>query len=263
MTIAFVLLLGLVVGSFLNVLISRSARGEKLGGRSRCESCHALLNAEELIPIISFFIQKGRCRNCGVLLSWQYPLVEAGTGILYAAAAWYLLPVEKIFSAPLSSDSFLAMGYWLLTAIGISAAIVIFVSDFLYQFIPDGAVLILFVLGLVVAFSRDSILKDTLGALLVSLFFAALWFLSHGRMMGFGDAKLTLATSLILGYPGAISAFLFSFWLGGTAGIILLLLRIKNLQDHLPFGPFILVGSALAFFFSEKFIFQSGLYEFL
>lgn len=258
MVISFALLLGLIIGSFLNVLIRRGAKGEKFNGRSRCESCKHVLSPRELIPLISFFIQKGRCRNCGAALSWQYPLVEAGTGILYATAAWYFFQPELVTSYQLP-----VIGYWLLALVGISAAVVISVSDFLYQLIPDSAVLALFILGLAIAFSRGSILKDGLTALAIAMFFAALWFLSHGHMMGLGDAKLSLATSLILGYPGAISAFLFSFWLGGAAGLILLLLRVKGLKDHLPFGPFILTGSAAAFFLSDSFLLQSGLLEFL
>ena len=246
--------LGLLVGSFLNVVIRRGFKGEPLTGRSHCESCRKTLSPQELIPIISFFIQKGRCRNCDAKISWQYPIVEASTGVLYAIAAWYFLQYF-VSSNPWS----LVLGHGSLVALGLSAAIVIFTSDFLYEIIPDGAVIILFILGVVAGVLRGSLLQDGIAALAIASVFAAFWFFSRGRLMGFGDAKLSLATSLLLGYPVSISALLFSFWLGGLAGAMLLVLRIKKPQDHLPFGPFILMGSAAAFFFSQKFLLYAGI----
>src|SRR3989344_9213859 len=84
----FSFLLGLVVGSFINVVIRRGEKGEKLTGRSHCESCGKMLSFLELIPVLSYLVLRGRCRNCNAPFSLQYPLVELGTGILYATVAW-------------------------------------------------------------------------------------------------------------------------------------------------------------------------------
>jgi len=250
--VAATFLLGLVVGSFLNVVILRGAKGEKFSGRSRCESCGRQLTTLELIPVLSFLIQKARCRSCGTVLSWQYPLVELGTGILYAAGAWYFFGSQPIL-------------FFLLAFAGIAAGVVILVSDFRYQIIPNGAVFILLLVGVAALALRLFQTKsntsvpdlvwnmslDVETALLLAFFLASLWFFSKGAWMGFGDAKLIFATSLIVGFPASIAAFLFSFWLGGIVGIVLLLSRRKTLKSHIPFGPFILLGTVAAYFFAE------------
>ena len=257
----FSFFLGLVIGSFLNVVIRRGARGENFRGRSHCESCGITLSVTELIPVLSFLIQKGRCRYCHAAFSWQYLLVELGTAFSYAMSAWIFLP-----NLPLDKHFFLlATGLFF----GIGAAIVIFVSDIRSQIIPNGAVLTLLILGLFrpiyVMFQTESgtIVPDSVWnigtALVIALFLALLWFFSKGRWMGFGDVKLILATSLILGYPSSVAALLFAFWLGGIIGVILIISRVKTLKEHIPFGPFILVGTVLAYFLPQNFFYITAL----
>ncbi len=243
-------LLGLVVGSFLNVVILRGAAGESLGGRSRCTSCGKVLSVRELIPVVSFVIQKARCRSCGAGLSWQYPLVELATACGYLFAAWLLLPG---LGADLTSVFVLVSAY-----VGIAAVIVIVVADFRFQVIPDGAVVALLAMGVLAGIARHALVRDAAAALVLALFFAALWLVSRGRWMGFGDAKLTLATSLIVGFPASLAAFLFSFWLGGIAAVPLLLFKKRAMQSRIPFGPFIIAGTILAYFFSASFFRLAG-----
>ena len=245
----FSFFLGLVVGSFINVVVRRGERGEKITGRSHCESCGKTLSFLELIPVLSFLFLRGRCRNCNAPFSLQYPLVELGTGVSYALAGWFFLD----FSFDLLS--FLS---WLAVFLGIGAAMIIAVSDIRSHIIPNGAVLALLALGLfrsvyVLSQTKSStfvldLVWDMVAALVIALFLAALWYFSGGRWMGFGDVKLIFVTSLILGFPAAFMAFLLAFWLGGLFGIILIVSRQKTLQSHIPFGPFILVGAALAYF---------------
>lgn len=252
--LGFALLLGLIAGSFLNVVILRGAKKETLGGRSRCPSCNRPLSFRELVPVLSFLLQKGRCRQCGTALSRQYPLVELGTAAAFLAGA-------ALFS-----------GLWtiLLIFIGISSAIVIFVSDLRFQLIPNGPVLILALLGITAvswrvfntsAASADfqRVYYDLGSAAILAGIIGALWLYSQGKWMGLGDAKLIFPTSLILGFPASLSAFLFSFWLGGIAGVLLLAFGQKTLKSRIPFGPFILAGSILAYFFSSKFLAGTGL----
>lgn len=247
--------IGTAVGSFLNVLILRGSKGEKPTGRSRCDACKKTLAAAELIPVISFLVQKGRCRSCGAALSLQYPIVELLTGFAYAAAAAYL-------GLSLAPD-LRSLGMLLASFLAIAAAIVIVVSDIRFFIIPDGAVAALALVGAWASVSRwlevkpsdasffQSTGTDTAAALVFFVFFAALWFLSRGRWMGFGDAKLSFATSLLVGYPASIAAFLFSFWLGGLAGAATLAVNPKNRKRLIPFGPFIIIGTLAAFFFSD------------
>ena len=254
----FSFLLGLVVGSFINVVIRRGEKGEKLTGRSHCESCGKMLSFLELIPVLSYLVLRGRCRNCNAPFSLQYPLVELGTGILYATVAWYLLGSSGNPVSYLETGFPSAVLVLFLAFVALGAAIVIFVSDIRSHIIPNGAVLTLLVLGffrLVYVMSQTKsstivldLVWDTGAALAIALFLAALWHFSGGRWMGFGDVKLIFATSLILGFPAAFVAFLLAFWLGGLLGIILIVSRQKTLQGHIPFGPFILAGAVLTYF---------------
>lgn len=280
----FGFLLGLAVGSFLNVVILRGAREENVTGRSRCESCGKVLAWHELIPLLSFAFQIGRCRTCGAALSWQYPLVEFVTGVLFAASALYffLLPDGGGGEGGVNHlDLFLSLILYLLSLVILSSSIVVFVSDLRWRIIPNGAVLLLFLSGLatrlissqteflavetrfgtrnvILSASEGSLFWDFGAALAIALFFAAIWFITKGRGMGFGDAKLVLATSLILGFPASVVAALLTFWIGAAVGILLLLLRIKSWKDQIPFGPYILLGTVLAYFLSEKFIVLFG-----
>lgn len=255
--IIFLFIGGTVIGSFLNVVIDRSARNEKLDGRSYCESCHRALSAKELIPIISYLLQKGRCRNCGAALSLQYPVVELATGIIFGFIAWKFSPLTVLDLWPLLMLS--------TTLIAISSAIVIFVYDARWQLIPTGPLILLATSALGISALRTlsssfspisafiptpwhAIFYDLAAALFFSCLLFALWFFSRGRWIGFGDVKLIFATSLATGFPLAIPAFFFSFWLGGIAGIALLILKKKGLKEEIPFGPYLLLGALLSFF---------------
>lgn len=137
---------GFCVGSFLNVAIRRGIRGESLFGRSKCESCGKTLEPIELIPLVSFFLQRGRCRSCGAALSLQYPLVEAATGVLFAAAA-YLFPFDiNVWSFDLHTIITL-FAPLVLACIGLSAALFAFVVDLRTKIIPDSAFYILLAVG--------------------------------------------------------------------------------------------------------------------
>lgn len=262
-------ILGAAVGSFLNVVILRGKQREKLGGRSHCDACLKTLSPIELIPIISFLIQKGRCRHCKTMLSPQYPLVEIITAVFFGAAAYIW---GNSFSAALQyGDIVIFLG--ILTAI--AAGVVILVADLRWRMIPNGATLTLFMVGVLAevyrttgfflsallggGFHSDVFIQDIVASLAATLFLGALWFFSKGRAMGFGDVKLVFATSLILGYPASAAALLFAFWLGGFAGIVLLIAGKKSLKSQIPFGPFILAGAAIAVLYADIFFAQSGL----
>lgn len=251
---------GLLVGSFLNVVIDRGGRGESLRGRSRCESCRKTLSTIELVPVVSFLILRGACRSCGTPLSWQYPLVELGGGILFGISAYTLaalVPLDTVFPFYLIGSFFI-----------LGAGVVILVADLKYYAIPNGAVLILFLAGLGTTILRlaehasyEHMLLDAGGALAVSLILASLWFFSEGRWLGLGDAKLMGALALLLGFPVSIALFFFSFWLGSLGGLVLLLLKRKRLRDRMPFGPFILLGAVTAYFWGEQFLQLAGFFS--
>ena len=247
--------LGLAVGSFLNVVILRGARGEGLGGRSRCDTCARILTLRELIPVVSFFWQKARCRSCGAALSRQYPVVEGITAFAFLAIAGWM--IAGISSDGAAQGSLGPSAFLLFPAV--AAIIVLVVSDLRFQILPDGAVAILFLCGLLVSWQRAGLAPDLAAACAIAFFFALLWFVSRGRWMGLGDAKLIFAASLITGFPVSLAAFLFAVWLGGAWGMALLALGAKGLKSRIPFGPFIIAGMILALFFGDLFLTVTGL----
>ncbi len=250
--------LGLIVGSFLNVVIIRGVKKEKLNGRSHCPFCKTKLSSKELIPIISFLAQKGQCLHCGKKISWQYPLVEGLAGITFPTTIWFFIKNNLWLN-------FYDLIFLVFLLVGIATAIIIAITDWRFKIIPNGSFLILLLLGLFIVFTRWYYYgfaiagKDLMASIVLALFFASIWFFSKGQAMGLGDAKLILATSLILGFPASLSAFLFSFWLGGIISLVLLISRAYSLKSELPFGPFILLGSGLAYFFSQSFLNLAGL----
>lgn len=266
---SFLFALGCIVGSFLNVVILRSPARERLGGRSHCDTCDMTLGWRELIPLISFVYQKGRCRHCGTVLSMQYPLVEFSTGVIFVSVGWQLL-----YQAIIMSNVLMLVDITLLLAAS-AAMIVVIVTDFKYQIIPNGAVLLLGIAGIITTilrngvmclstrglcapFSALGIVQDFAASAGAVLFLFVLWYFSKGAAMGFGDVKLIGATSLLLGFPLSLVGFIFSFWIGGFWGLFLLLTRARNLKSQIAFGPFIIAGAVLAFLFGHGFLAASG-----
>jgi len=269
--------LGLAVGSFLNVLSLRYQPGQSIlfrkdifFGRSHCLHCGRILRWYELLPLVSFVIQKGRCRSCGTALSWQYPLVEFLSGIL--AVIWLVY-----FSRQLN---------WLQLAIFLVASYLLLLQsliDFRWGVIPDQLNLLLAVLGIILIFINQPIsfigsygrifsplwlssglaINRLASALLSLLIFGAIILFSRGRGMGWGDFKLAGALGLLLGWPDALLGFMLSFVIGAAAGLILLLMKKKSLKDSVPFGPFLALGALLVMFWGENIVrFYFGLVSF-
>jgi prepilin signal peptidase PulO-like enzyme (type II secretory pathway) len=249
----FVFILGLVVGSFLNCVIYRLETGESfLKGRSYCPHCKHVLSWKDLIPIFSFLILKGKCRYCGKKISFQYPLVELLTGILFVLAI-------PIYEALTSID---LIFYWILT----SFLIIIFVFDLKHYLIPDKviypAIAITFlnqvltsnIQHLTSTSNIEHLTSNLMLGILPSLFFLALILISHETWMGFGDFKLSILMGLILGWPKILVSLFFAFLSGALFGLILILLKRKTLKSQIPFAPFLVSGTFFAMFFGEKIV---------
>jgi len=236
MIYVFIFVFGAIIGSFLNVVILRYNTGESLFRRgSRCFVCAKRLKWYELIPIFSFLIQKGRCRECGSRISIQYPVIEIMTGLLFLVVTWKLgfqVEAELLFG-------------WLI----VSLLIIIAVYDFRHKIIPNAFVYSFIILAFLNLFRISEIWPNFLAGVAFFSFFALLWAVSKGKWMGFGDAKLALGLGWLLGAEKTIWAFLFSFWLGGIVSIFLLILNRKTtMKSKIPFGPFLIVGALLALF---------------
>lgn len=238
-----VFLFGLAVGSFLNCVIYRlETGGNFLKGRSFCPHCKHQLAWQDLIPIFSFFWLRGRCRYCRGKISFQYPLVELATGILFVAVLRFtgVAPLYFIFYFVISS--FL---------------IIIFVYDLKHYIILDKviypAIGISFLFRILDFEHWDffEIWNLGFGVLSAPLFFLAIILVSKGRWMGLGDVKLALLMGLVLGYPNILVALFLAFLIGAIMGIGLIILGKKTIKSEVPFGPFLVLGTFVALFWGE------------
>lgn len=229
------------MGSFLNVVALRWNSGWGLGGRSACFSCGKALRWWELIPILSFFFLRARCSSCKSKLSWQYPLVEILTGLVFASLYYVFGPTT----------------YYLLLTTVFCLYIVITVYDIRHKIIPDALVYLSIVLAFVLSVLRfisdlESGAWDLVAGPLIFLFFAALWLLSRGRAMGFGDAKLGLSIGLLLGASAGFSAVVLAFWIGTVVTLLYMALirspllrggKKLTMKSEIPFAPFLVLGA--------------------
>jgi len=252
MTILIFFVLGLIIGSFLNVVIFRLDSVASLLGRSHCRHCQTQIAWYDNIPFFSFLLLRGRCRDCEKQISWQYPAVEVGTGLMFAL-------VGQIYFDAASASSWVMTGYFLGV---VSALVVIFVYDLKFMEIPG---LVLWpAIGWVVAFNLffdwekagfgNNILNSmtfsgTLGAFAGFLFFFLLVAVSKEKWMGMGDAQLAILLGLLLGWPKILLGLMLAFALGAIIGLILIALKKKKMQSQIPFAPFLIVGTLIALVF--------------
>ena len=254
-----VFLIGLFVGSFLNVLVDRLPRDESvIGGRSHCDKCKKILKLYDLIPLFSFLYLRGKCRYCRTPLSFYYPVVEMTTGALFVLALKFtseesLRNTSEVAEGLLRGGSldFVIAGYYLFI---ISSLIVIFFTDLKYGIIPDKIIFpaIIISFSYLILNTQYLILPHILSAVGASLFFLALFLITKGRGMGFGDVKFSFLMGLVLGFPGIAIALYIAFLTGALIGCILIVWKKKKLSGtKIPFGPFLVFGTVIALFFGE------------
>mgnify|MGYP001561748365 CR=1 FL=1 len=245
MEIFLVFVFGLVIGSFLNVVICRLAEGGSIVlDRSRCPKCARALSWYELVPLVSFAIQRARCRACGEKISWQYPLVELMTAFLFAFI-YNFLPAHYY-------------GWELAYLCAVWASLlVIFVFDLKHYIIPNKVLYPLIGIVAVHALFGDGFMVAPyaiVSALGASGFFLALYLISRGKWIGFGDVKFGIFMGLFLGFPLIVVAFFFSYFIGAVVGGALLIRHAKSLQSEIPFGPFLVLGTFIAYFYGSNII---------
>ena len=243
--------LGLVIGSFLNVVICRYNTARSFGGRSACMSCRSTLSWYELVPLLSYLCLRGRCNSCQTRISAQYPLVEFVTGLLFLAL---FLKFQDMFFAYVIP---FAITYAYYAAI-FSLLVVIAVYDYKHKIIPDGFSLMFGALAFIGLFFFESYglhphlpnLYDFLAGPLIAIPFAGLWLLSRGTWMGLGDAKLAVGLGWLLGLSRALSGVVLAFWIGAIIGIILVIFgRVYGMKSEIPLAPFLVLGAIAAFLF--------------
>jgi prepilin signal peptidase PulO-like enzyme (type II secretory pathway) len=234
-------LYGTAIGSFLNVLIDRLPLGKNIiSDRSKCDFCHKTLQWYELIPLISFFIQGGKCRKCHKTLSFQYPLLEIITGLLFAILTYHLL-----------FNWVLLLGALIVA----SALLVIFVIDVKHYIIPDSMIIVGFIGSVIIALQTpETMIIRLLSGIGSLLALYSIWFFTKGKGMGFGDVKFAFLMGFLLGFPGSVVGLYAAFLTGAVVGLILMLGKFKTLKSRVPFGPFLIIGCVLAVLYTEQIV---------
>lgn len=233
-------LYGIALGSFYNVVGLRVPDGKSIVyPSSHCPSCGHKLKALELIPVLSYFIQKGECRGCGSRISPIYPSIEFLTGVLFATA-----PLIVGWTPEL-----------IITLTLISLFIIIFVSDIAYMIIPDKVLLVfagIFLLErMFIPLTPwwDSIIGGAIGFVLLLV----IALVSKGGMGG-GDIKLFALIGFVVGTKTLLLSFFFSTLLGAVLGLLGMAFGLVKKGRPIPFGPFIAVGTLIAYYYGDSLI---------
>lgn len=242
-------ILGLIVGSFLNVVILRFGK-KTINGRSECMHCHQQLRWHELFPVMSYALQRGKCRTCKGNISAQYPLVELFTGILFYLSAVHLVRYFFDFS-------WSWVGMFISLLVLVLFLVLLFIYDVKHRLVPH-----IWLFGLLVSsiayivfwYSNldillpQSILFHGMG-LLLALPCLVAWLLSKGKWFGFGDVLIIAWLGLFFGFWQGIVALLIAIYLGGLVGLgIIIWKRTKKIpyqeirKIQVPFLPFLLTA---------------------
>lgn len=239
--------LGLIFGSFATVAAHRIPRRETIiSGRSKCPNCDRQIKAHENVPVLSWILLKGRCAGCKEPISARYPLIELGTGILFALSAAKFGFTEEAF--------IYAAFFWVL--------VVLTVIDLDHKLLPDRVVYPAFVVGwvaLTVAALVDSdparLVDAAIGSAIFGGFFFVVAFV-YPAGMGGGDIKLAFVLGTFIGYLGApglvlVGMFL-SFLIGALGGMGVMVVSGKGRKSQVPFGPFLAAGTVVAIMWGQS-----------
>lgn len=248
-----VFVFGLLIGSFLNVVVSRFNTGRSLSGHSHCMSCGKRLGWIELVPLLSYLVQRGRCRGCSSRVPTRYLWGELLTAIVFT-----------LVYATTTDPTFIGLSFLL-----VALLIVIFFYDIDHLIIPDRLVVAtaLVAAGFLVAGEGGVPTAVTHGAAAAGTFafFGGLWLVSKGRWIGLGDAKLAAPLALVLGPMGAFSMVVLSFWIGAVISVGILVagrlwirgqqhLRMHavrfTMKSEVPFAPFIIISFLLVYLYA-------------
>jgi leader peptidase (prepilin peptidase)/N-methyltransferase len=255
MLLIFAGLLGLAIGSFLNVVVYRVPAGRSLTPDSACPHCGTAIRKRDNIPVLSWLLLRGRCRGCAEPISARYPLVEAGTAVAFLLVTARFGPaladaatVQDAVGAALELVAFLA-----LTAFSIALALI----DLDTRRLPNAIVLPALLAGILLLGVAALVRGDTaaligagVGGAALFAFYLLLALIKPGGM-GFGDVKLSAVLGLYLGFlgwgnllVGVFAAFLF----GGVFGLALMAVRKAGRTTQIPFGPWMILGAWVGVF---------------
>ncbi|MCX6716824.1 MAG: prepilin peptidase [Candidatus Taylorbacteria bacterium] len=268
----FIFIFGAIIGSFLNVVILRYGTGLGvigLNNRSKCFSCGRTLTVTDLVPILSFFFLGGKCKGCKSKISWQYPLVEVITAVLFTSV--YLVYFDP--AVPISLVFVLLL--WIATAV----LIAITAYDILHKIIPDGMVFTFAGIALLISvlswqlhfylgindFTYPVLWNLLAGPIFFAFPFTSIWWISKGAAIGFGDAKLALGIGWLLGIWGGLSAVCLAFCIGAVISLCIMAFQkilggLKNghkqltMKSEVPFAPYLVISFLLVLLANADFV---------
>jgi leader peptidase (prepilin peptidase)/N-methyltransferase len=249
--LAWIALIGLVVGSYLNVLIHRIPRGKStVLPRSSCPWCQGPIRARDNLPVVSFLLLRGRCRNCGAPIAWRYPIIEALTALLFVA-------------------SFLEFGIGprFVQAVLFSCLMVLLAAiDIEHFLLPDRLTLpgIAVGLGLQLWSPMPGLFEAVVGTLIgagILILVINYWYWWRGEEgMGIGDVNMLAMIGAFLGWQGVLATLVLATVSGALVGSTMLVAGRLGLRSRLPFGFFLALGGLLTLFFGDSLIaYYSGL----
>ena len=237
--------IGLCVGSFLNVVAHRLPRGESVvRPRSRCPGCSGRIDGRDNLPILSFVLLGGRCRTCGASISWRYPAVEAASGLLWLASWLAFGPTLDGLAAAVFS----------------SLLLVLAVIDAAHFLLPDQLTYLTLGFGLALSFGVSwttplgSALGAAAGAAALLLLIGVWYLLRRVRGMGLGDVKMLAGVGAFLGPYGMLLTLFLACLLGALLGLVLLARGRLNWGSRLPFGVFLSIAAVVSLFFGPPLI---------
>lgn len=251
---------GLVIGSFLNVVIYRVPAGISLVRESRCPHCDTRVKPWHNVPVVGWLVLRGRCASCGAPISPRYPLVEVTTGLAFASVTWWLVTEVSSASALSTAEwwglAVVAVAYLYFAAI----SIVLTLIDLDVRRLPNSIVLPSYlVAGVLLALAAwltgewAALLRAGMGMAALYAFYFVLRLVRPGGMGG-GDVKLAGVIGLYLGWVGwgalAVGSFA-AFVYGGVFGLALILVRRAGRKSAIPFGPWMILGAWTGVFAGE------------
>ncbi|MEJ6950059.1 prepilin peptidase [Natronospora cellulosivora (SeqCode)] len=234
----YIFILGLIIGSFLNVVIYRLPRNESIVfPASHCPECKKRLEITDLVPVLSFIFNKAKCKYCGTKISWQYPLVELLTGFLF------LLLYVKF-----GLNSIFIIYSLLIASLLVSSGI-----DIKYKIIPNKITYPGIIISLILAifFNHISFLSSLYGIIIPGglLLIIAL---IYGKGLGMGDVKLIAMIGGVLGWQHSLFAIFIGSLIGSILGLTLMVTGVMSRKTRIPFGPFISFGAIISIFYGQQ-----------
>lgn len=241
--IGFLLISGLVIGSFLSSFTTEVSKAkfspDYFWRRSRCPKCGRQIKWADNIPLLSYLMLGGKCQACRKPISKRYPLIEAATAVVFVS----------LFS--LGGMSGWTLLYALFLVVGFLALAIV---DLERQIIPDRIIIPLIIIhfSILTFFASSPVLfANFFWASAASVFFFGLHTLTRGRGMGLGDVKLAFLIGLVLGEDSWVAIFL-SFIIGAVVGVLLIILGRARFGKPIPFGPFLVLGVFLTLLWRDK-----------